>query len=60
MAKMAKKWTESWKMATVTLGGPKNMAVLLLALSAKSVRLKMAKMALNGKFLPAMAYQSLN
>lgn len=60
MAKMAKKWTESWKMVTATLGGPKNVAVLLSALSEKSVWLKMAKMALNGKFLPEMAYQSLN
>lgn len=60
MAKMAKKWTKNWKMATVKLGGSKSMAVLLPALSGKSIWLKMAKMALNGNFLPEMAYQSLN
>lgn len=47
-------------MATAKLGGSKNMAVLLPALSGKSILLKIVKMALNGKFLPAMAYHVLN
>lgn len=47
-------------MATAKLGGLKKMAVLLPALSGKPIRLKMAKMALNSKFLPEVDYQVLN
>ena len=57
---MAQKWLFRLKMAARDFGWLKSMPVILLSLRITLNHQKMAKMALNAKFLPAVAYQVLN